>query len=341
MAGASECTYDNHKMDERVNHRRNARTLRVFSLLYVVSTAAALMVVHADSYEPAVSYLLLYMVAALGITVAVVMVLLPAELFTNGFSGGVYGGFAVVVALEVFLSGGASSELYVLFFPLILAAAFHGSWTVGLVALTSVLTGYMLAVLPNLLVEDEAAPVFFRLCILGLAGGFVLVASRGSVGGMAGGLAGGEFSGRYATDEDGSMLLELASGEISAGRGEQLAVILVDPGRRMGDVETLLERVRARVAEPILLGEGAVFGMVLGGVEERAVESAAGRALAVAGSLGAQGPRAGAAIFPTDARSAEDLLTAAGEALEAAFESGKPDIVLAGSIDEDRYRAAR
>ncbi len=107
----SEYTYDNHKMDERIKHRRNARTLRVFSLLYAVSTAAALMFVHADSYKPAVSYLLLYMVATFGITAAVVMVLLPAELFTDGFSSGVYGGFAFVVALEVFLSGGASSEL--------------------------------------------------------------------------------------------------------------------------------------------------------------------------------------------------------------------------------------
>lgn len=328
-------------MDERINHWRNARTLRVFSLLYIVSTAAALMVVHADSYEPAVSYLVLYMAAAFGITAAIVMVLLPAELFTNGFSGAVYGGFAAIVALEVFLSGGASSELYALFFLLILAAAFHGSWTVGITALASVLAGYALVVLPDLLVEGGSAPVFFRLAVFGLAGGFVLVASRGSAGDLAGGMAGGGFSGRYATDEDGSMLLELVSGEIRAGHGEQLAVILVDPGRRMGDVETLLERVRARVAEPILLGEGAVFGMVLGGVEERAVESAAGRALAVAGSLGAQGPRAGAAIFPTDARSAEDLLTAAGEALEAAFESRNPNIVLAGSIDEDRYRAAR
>ena len=336
MAWGPEYTYDNHKMEESLHHWRNARTLRVFSLLYVVSTAAALMVVHADSYDPAVSYLLLYMVEALGITAAIVMVLLPAELFTDGFSGGIYGGFAGVVALGVFLSGGASSELYVLFFLLILAGAFHGSWTVGLAALASVLAGYTLAVLPNLLVEGEAAPVFFRLAVFGIAGAFVLAASRG----LAGVSTGGEFSGQYATDEDGSMLLELVSGEISARRGEQLAVILVDPGRRMGDVESLLERVRARVAEPILLGEGAVFGMVLGGVEERAVESAAGRALAVAGSLGARGPRAGAAIFPGDARSAEDLLTAAGEALEAAFESGNPNIVLAGGIGEDRYRAA-
>lgn len=320
-------------MNGRINHWRNARTLRVFSLLYGVLIVAALMLVHAASYEPAVSYLLLYVVAVVGITAVVVMVLLPAELFTEGFSGGAYGLFTLVVAMGVFFSGGASSDLYVMFFPLLLAAAFHGSWTVGLAALVSVLVGYLFAVLPDLLAEGESASVFFRLGVLGLVGGFVLIAARGS--------AGRDFPERYATDEDGSMLLELVSGEISTGRGEQLAVILVDPGRRMGDVELLLERVRARIAEPILLGEGAVFGMVLSGVEERTVESAAGRALAVAGSLGARGPRAGAAIYPRDARSAEDLLAAAGRALEAAFESETPNVVLAGSGGENHYRAAR
>lgn len=320
-------------MSERINYWRNAKTLRIYALLYVALIAAALVLVHAASYEPAVSYLLLYVVAAVGITAAVVVMLLPAELFTDGFSGIAYGFLAVIVALGIFFSGGASSELYVLFFPLLLAAAFHGSWIVGLAALASVLVGYLFAVMPDLLAEGEAAPVLFRLAVLGLVGGFVLVAARGS--------AGGAFSEQYATDEDGSMLLELVSGEISTGRGEQLAVILVDPGRRIGDVELLLERVRGRIAEPILLGEGTVFGMVLSGVEERAVESAAGRALAVAGSLGSREPHAGAAIYPRDARSAEDLLTAAGRALEAAFESETPNVVLAGGGGEDRYRAAR
>ena len=320
-------------MSERINYWRNAKTLRIYALLYVALIAAALVLVHAASYEPAVSYLLLYVVAAVGITAAVVVMLLPAELFTDGFSGIAYGFLAMLVALGIFFSGGASSELYVLFFPLLLAAAFHGSWIVGLAALVSVLVGYLLAVMPDLLVEGEAAPVLFRLAVLGLVGGFVLVAARGS--------AGGAFSEQYAIDEDGSMLLELVSGEISTGREEHLAVILVDPGGRIGDVELLLERVRGRIAEPILLGEGTVFGMVLSGVEERAVESAAGRALAVAGSLGSREPRAGAAIYPRDARSAEDLLTAAGRALEAAFESETPNVVLAGGGGEDRYRAAR
>ena len=122
-------------------------------------------------------------------------------------------------------------------------------------------------------------------------------------------------------------------------------MILVDPGRRVEDVELLLERVRARIGEPILLGEGTVFGVVLSGVDDRMVESAARRSLAAASSLGAEETRAGAAIYPRDARSAEDLLGAAGQALEAAFEVESPSaIVLAGRSTpraERRYRAAR
>ncbi len=122
-------------------------------------------------------------------------------------------------------------------------------------------------------------------------------------------------------------------------------MILLDPGREVEDMELLLERVRARIGEPILLGEGTVFGVVVSGVDDRAVESAARRALAAASSLGAEETRAGAAIYPRDARSAEDLLLAAGQALEAAFEIESPSaIVLAGrgaSRAEGRYRAAR
>ncbi|HEX2728758.1 MAG TPA: hypothetical protein VHM16_03325, partial [Rubrobacteraceae bacterium] len=72
---------------------------------------------------------------------------------------------------------------------------------------------------------------------------------------------------------------------------------------------------------------------------------AARRALAAASSLGAEETRAGAAIYPRDARSANDLLVAAGQALEAAFEIESPSaIVLAGRgtpRSEARYRAAR
>jgi hypothetical protein len=248
---------------------------------------------------------------------------------------------AALIAMMVFFSGGVSSEMYLLFFPVVLASALHGSWRLVLATLSAVLFCYALAVMPGLLNDgaggEAAALVFYRLGALGLTGVFLLSVARGAVG------AGDAED--YATDEDGSVLLERVEEELAARRGVPVAVILLDPGREVEDVELLLERVRARIGEPILLGEGTIFGVVVSGVDDRAVESAARRALAAASSLGAEETRAGAAIYPRDARSAEDLLVAAGEALEAAFEVESPSaIVLAGrgvSRAEGRYRAAR
>lgn len=318
-----------------MSYWRNARTLKAFSLLFLGLMAVSLLLVHAAAYEPAVSFVLLYLTAAVGATGAGVLLLLPAELFTREFSAGAYVFYAALSGLAVFFSGGVSSELYVLFFPLLLASALHGTWSVGLAALVSVLLVYFLVVMPDLVAgeADEVGLAFFRLAVGGLVGGFVLAAARGAVGGAR--------VEEYATDEDGTMLLELVSGEIWTGRREQVAVILVDPGRGVGNVDLLFERVRDRIAEPILLGEGMVFGMVLSGVDERSVESAAGRALAVAGSMGAKVSRAGAAIYPRDARGAGDLLAAAGRALEAAFEHDAPNVVLAGRLPENQYREAR
>ena len=322
-------------MATTINYWRNARISRIFSLLYLGLTGAALLLVHAGFYESGVSYLLLYLTVAVGVTVAGVLLLLPPELFSDELCAGAYALYAVILGLMVFFSGGVSSALYVLYFPLLLSAALHGVWRIGLAALVSALFVYFLAVMPDLLSGqgDDAGVTLFRLVVFALVGGFVLVAGRGGAG--VGGFE------EYATDEDGSMLFEVVAGEISAGRGDQVAVILVDPGRGLGDVEPLLERVRGRIAEPILLGEGAVFGMVLSGVDERSVESAAGRALAVAGSLGARHSVAGAAIYPRDARSAGDLLAAAGGALEAAFEPNSPAVMLAGRTPRHYYRAAR
>lgn len=303
---------------------------------------ASLLFVHTASYEPAVSYILLYLVSSVGIiTAAVVVPLLPEEQFTAGFCGSIYALYAAVVAMMVFFSGGTSSELYVMFFPLILASALHGSWRVVLAVLVAVLFCYALAMLPGLLErgtgQEIASLVFYRLTAVGLTGLFLMYVAR-SV--LPAGLAED-----YAKDEDGSILLERVEEELAARRGVQVAVILVDPGRRVEDVELLLERVRARIGEPILLGEGTVFGVVLSGADDRTVESAARRALAAASSLGAEETRAGAAIYPHDARSAEDLLAAAGGALEAAFEIESPSaIVLAGrSVPGSSYgyRAAR
>jgi hypothetical protein len=267
--------------------------------------------------------------------------LLPEEQFTAGFCGSIYALYAAVVAMMVFFSGGTSSELYVMFFPLLLASALHGSWRVVLAVLVAVLFCYALAMLPGLLErgtgQEIASLVFYRLTAVGLTGLFLIYVAR-SV--LPGGLAED-----YATDEDGSIFLERVEEELAARRGVPVAVVLVDPGADMEAMDLLLKRVWTRIGEPVLLGEGNLFGVVVRGVGDGGVESAARRALAAASSLGAQDTRAGAAIYPRDARSAEDLLIAAGRALEAAFEvESSSAIVLAGRGAPQgaaRYRAAR
>jgi len=326
----------------RTDPGRNARGLKAFSLLLLALMVASLLLVHAAAYEPAVSYVLLYLTASVGIvTAAVVVPLLPAEQFTTGLCGSVYALYAAVVAMMVFFSGGVSSELYVLFFPLLLGAALHGSWRVVLAALVSILFCYALAMMPGLLdggTGEEVAPlVYYRLVALALTGVFLVFAARGV-------LAAGETE-DFAAADDGSVLLERVEEELAARKGVQVSVILVDPGEEVRDLDLLLERVWSRIGEPVLLGEGNLFGVVVSGVDDRGVESAARRALAAASSLGARDTRAGAAIYPRDARSAEDLLVAAGRALEAAFEVESPSaIVLAGRGPQGEagpYRAAR
>ena len=277
---------------------------------------ASLVLVHTDAYEPAVSYILLYLVSAVGmITAAVVIPLLPAEQFTAGMCGSVYALYAAVIAMMVFFSGGVSSELYVMFFPLLLAPALHGSWRVVLAVLAAVLFCYALAMLPGLLEEgtgqEIASLVFYRLAAAGLVGLFSIY--------VAGSVLPAALAEDYATD-DGSVLLERVEEQLAARKGVPVAVILVDPGADMEDMDVLLERIGSRIGEPVLLGEGNLFGVVIGGLDDGGVESAARRALAAASSLGARDTRAGAAIYPRDARSANDLLISAGRALEAAFE---------------------
>lgn len=306
---------------------------------------ASLLLVHTAAYEPAVSYILLYLVSSVGIiTSAVVIPLLPSEQFTTAFCGSIYTLYAAVVAMMVFFSGGVSSELYVLFFPLLLSSALHGSWRVVLAVLAAVLFCYALAMMPGLLEEgtgqEIASLVFYRLAAVGLTGVFLIYVARAVI--TAG------TAEDYATDDDGSVLLERVEEELKARRGVPVAVILVDPGGDMEDMELLLERVWSRIGEPVLLGEDNLFGVVVSGMDDGGVESAARRVLAAASSLGAKDTRAGAAIYPRDARSAEDLLIAAGRALEAAFEIESPSaIVLAGrgtprpDGEAGRYQAAR
>lgn len=341
VAEAPRYAYHTSNVNGRTNHRRNARVLKALSLLYLGLIAASMLLVHGNSYEPAVSFVLLYLTVSVGITGAVALLLLPTEQYTEGFSAGVYVFYAAFVSMLVFFSGGVSSGLYVFYFPLMLGAALHGTWSIGLAALVPVLGGYFLAMMPGFMEggTETGAPalVFFRLFAFAVTGVFVLSAARRTAGAVR--------TEEYDTDEGGSLLLERVSEELAERKGVQVAVILVDPGRRVEDVELLLERVHARIGEPVLLGEGAVFGLVLSGVDDRAVESAARRALAAASSLGAEETRAGAAIYPRDARSAGDLLVAAGQALEAAFEVESPSaIVLAGKATprpERVYRAAR
>jgi hypothetical protein len=322
----------------RTSRGRNSRILKGLSLLYLGALLVALLLVHSASYGPAVSYIPLYLVLSVMFTVAVALFLLPPRQFNEGFCVTFYVFYAVFLAAAAFFTGGVSSELYVLFFPLIFASAMHGSWRMGLLAQGAVLISYFSAMLPNVLggvkLTGGSALIFFRLLVFALTGAFTLATVKAIASAEEG----------YALDEDGSVLLQRVLEEIEARRGAQVGVILVDPGRQVEDINLLMERVRARIGEPILLGEGAVFGVVLSGVDDRIIESAARRALAAASSFGSQETRAGAAIYPRDARSAEDLLVAAGSALGAAFEVESPTaIVLAGygiAGAEPSYRAA-
>ena len=300
---------------------------------------ASLVLVHTDSYEPAVSFILLYFVSSVGIiTAAVVVPLLPAEQFTAGVCGSIYTLYAAVLALMVFFSGGVSSELYVMFFPLLLASVLHGSWRVALAVLAAVLFCYALAMLPGLLEEgtgqEVASLVFYRLAAIGLTGLFLLYAAKAVLP--------SDLTEEFATDGDGSVLLQRVEEELAARKGVPVGVILVDPGGELEAIDVLLDRIWSRIGEPVLLGEGNLFGVVVGGVDDGRIESAARRAIAAASSLGARDTRAGAAIYPRDARTAEDLLIAAGHALEAAFEvESSSAIVLAGGRAAQAARPAR
>lgn len=308
--------------------KRSARVLKGLSLLYLLWLGISLLFVHGASYEPAVSFVPLYLIASVLVTAAVALLLLPTKQFSEGFCIFSYVLYAVFLAAAAFFTGGVSSELYVLFFPLLFAPALHGTWRMGLPVLVAALVSYALAMLPGILdaVEGSDGPalVFFRLACFVLTGVFALAAAGGRA-------TSSEPDDGYALDEDGSMFLGRVTSELQARRGAPVGVLLVDPGHGIENMDLLLDRVRTRIGEPFLLGEGSVFGIALGGANEGAVESAARRALAAASSLGADETRAGAALYPRDARNAGDLLIAAGKALETAFEIESPSaIVLAG-----------
>lgn len=289
---------------------------------------ASLLLVHTDSYEPAVSYILLYLVSSVGVILAAVVIpLLPADQFTADVCGAVYALYAALLAMMVFFTGGVSSELYVMLFPLLLASTLHGSWRLVLTVLVAVLFCYTLAMLPGLLEEgtgqEIASLVFYRLAAVCLTGLFSIY--------VAGRIIPSALAETYAADGEAAALLARIEDELAVRKGEPVAVILVDPGNDVESTEALFERVLARVGEPVLLGEGNLFGLVVGGLDDGGAEGMARRALSAAGSLGARDTRAGAAIYPRDASTAEELLISAGRALEAAFEvESSSAIVFAG-----------
>lgn len=308
--------------------------MKWLALLCLLLVGASLALVHSGFYEPGVSYIPLYLAVAVVISGSVALLLLPAEQFGGSFDAGVYASYAALVATIVFFTGGSSSQLYVLFFPLLLAPAFQEKVGLGILSLGVVLTFYTLAMLPGLLevAEGDPALVLFRLSVFGLVGLFSVMIGR---------WAGEGEEGEYVTDEDGSVLLETFAGEMEASKGERVGVILIDPGPEVENLWALLQRVRERIGEPIVLKNGPVFGVVMGGIEERSLESSARRVLSAAGSLQAGQSRAGGAMYPKDGHSAGEVLAAAGEALEEAYAIDSPTAIVVAGRGWGRYRAAR
>ena len=190
-------------MNAGTSQSRNARVLKGLSLLCLGLLGASLLLVHAGSYVPAVSYVPLYLVVSAIFTTVVALLLLPNAQFGEGFCAAFYVLYAVLFAAAAFFTGGVTSELYVLFFPLLFTPALHGTrWSTGLMVQGAVLVGYALAMLPDVVNEvegdDGPALVFFRLAVFALVGVFALAAGWGRSG----------AEDAYALDEDGSMLLE-------------------------------------------------------------------------------------------------------------------------------------
>lgn len=319
--------------------------MKITAFFYLILTAASLLLVHSQFYGPAVSYVLLYMVVAVLVTISVATIMLPPEQFGGGFTTAVCLAYAAMLSLAAFFSGGSSSELFLLLMPLLLCSALHGMRGVGVVTLVGTLFFYGLAVLPDLVgsgLEATAVPVIlYRIGLLLTVGLFALFATN-----QRSARSPVTEEGEDVPVEDASTLARRADREIQARRGVPVAILLVDPGRDIEDIDLLLERIEARISPPILLGEADIFGFVVTG-GDREIESAARRSLAAASSLGSTETRVGAAAYPRDARSARDLLSAAGQALEAAFEIDSPTaMVLSGRSSppdqgEGSYRAAK
>lgn len=321
--------------------------MKIAAFFYLILIAASLLLVHSPLYGPAVSYVLLYMVVAVLVTISVATLMLPPEQFSAPFVAGICLAYAAMISLATFFSGASSSELFLLLIPILLCCTLHGMRGVGIVTLVGTLFFYGLCVLPALassgLDSESASVILYRFGLLLTIGSFVLF-STGARGSKSAAVSDDDSD--HAPAEDVSTLLRRADREIQAKRGVPVAVVIVDPGNETEDIELLLQRIDARISRPVLLGEGDIFGFIVTG-GDREIESAARRSLAAASSLGSTETRVGAAVYPRDARSAKELIAAAGQALEAAFEIDSPTaMVLSGRASrpaqgERSYRAAR
>ena len=334
-------------MSER--YQGSARTLKSLALLYLLLFGGALLLVHGDAYTPGVSFVILYLISSVVLTGSLALLVLSDEQFSELFCVATYASYAIILSLAVFFTGAAFSELYVLYFPLLVAPALDGGLPrrAGLVVVAAVFIGYTLVVLPDLLDgvagDSTSGTVLFRLSAFALVGVFGIFARSREPGRAEEPEEAGPEAER-GLDGGESGLVKLLSGEISTHPQVPVGVVLVDPGSGIEDMEALLERVRARIGEPVPVGEERVFGVILSGADERRTEGAARRALVAARSQGAGEFSAGAAIYPQNASSPEDLLGAAARALEIAREKDSTSaVVLAGksSAEGRGYRAAR
>ncbi|WP_273843831.1 hypothetical protein [Rubrobacter calidifluminis] len=292
----------------------SARRVKALSLAYMLLGGAACALASSGSYEPPSAPVALYLSTAVLVAGAFALLLMPGWAFTLRTIAGSHLFYAAFVSLVIFFTGGAVSELYPLYLPLLLSAALCRSRVVQLLSTAGVLLGYLLAALPGLLVEDAVpqspAVIGFRLLV------FLALGTLGALGGSS-------------APDSGKALIRRAEAEIAASPSGRVAAILVDPGRRFERLPLLMQRVGERVAPASPLGEGEVFGVLLRVADEEEAGEAARRCLAAAAALGAGEVRAGMALYPEDAASGRALLEAAGEALEAAFESGAPGALVA------------
>ena len=223
-------------------YQGSARILKGTALLYLLLFGAALALVHGDAYAPGVSFVILYLISSVVLTGSLALLVLANEQFSELFCVAAYASYAVVLSPAVFFTGAASSELYVLYFPLLIAPALDAGIPrrAGLVVVAAVFIGYTLAVLPDLLGsvagDGTSGTVLFRLSALALIGFFGMFARSREPGGAEEPEEADPEAERGL--DEGSRLVKLLSGEISARPQVPVGVVLVDPGSGVEDMES-------------------------------------------------------------------------------------------------------